>query len=46
MENHLKPKHIEKILKDLSLWDKKDQRLKTIIWRNEEKSFNCQSFIS
>jgi ABC-2 type transport system ATP-binding protein len=25
-----KPKHIEKILKDLSLWDKKDQRLKQL----------------
>jgi ABC-2 type transport system ATP-binding protein len=25
------PKHIEKVLKDLTLWDKKDQRLKTII---------------
>ena len=25
-----KPKHIEKILKDLSLWDKKDQRLKEL----------------
>ena len=25
-----KPKHIEKILKDLSLWDKKDQRLRQL----------------
>ena len=25
-----KPEHIEKILKDLSLWDKKDQRLKQL----------------
>jgi len=25
-----KPKHIEKILKDLSLWDKKDQRLREL----------------
>ena len=25
-----RPKHIEKILKDLSLWDKKDQRLKQL----------------
>ena len=25
-----KPKHIEKILKDLSLWDKKDQKLKQL----------------
>jgi ABC-2 type transport system ATP-binding protein len=25
-----KPDHIEKILKDLSLWDKKDQRLKQL----------------
>jgi ABC-2 type transport system ATP-binding protein len=40
------PKHIEKVLKDLSLWDKKDQRLKTIIWRYEKKSFNCKSIIS
>ena len=41
MEKPPKPEHIEKILKDLSLWDKKDQRLKTIIWWNEKKSFNC-----
>ena len=35
------PKHIEKVLKDLTLWDKKDQRLRQLIGRNEEKSFNC-----
>ena len=38
-----KPEHIEKILKDLSLWDKKDTKTKTIIRWNEEKSFNCKS---
>ena len=27
---HPKPEHIEKILKDLSLWDKKDQKLKQL----------------
>ena len=28
------PKHIEKILKDLSLWDKKDQRLRDKSWKS------------
>jgi len=40
------PPHIEKILKQLSLWDKKRSKIETIVWRNEEKSFNCKSFIS
>ena len=40
------PKYIEKILKDLSLWDKKDLSLRQIIWWNEKKSINCKSFIS
>ena len=35
------PKHIEKILKDLSLWDKKKYKIKRIIRWNEEKSFDC-----
>ena len=30
MEKSPKPEHIEKILKDLSLWDKKNQRLKEL----------------
>ena len=30
MEKNLDPKHIEKILKQLSLWDKKDQRLRQL----------------
>ena len=30
MANLQNPEHIEKILKDLSLWDKKDQRLKQL----------------
>jgi len=41
-----KPEHIEKILKDLSLWDKKDTKIKRIIRRYEEKSFNCKSIIT
>jgi len=41
-----KPEHIEKILKDLSLWDKKRSKIKRIIRWNEEKSFNCKSFVS
>ena len=41
-----KPEHIEKILNDLSLWDKKRSKVKTIIRRNEKKSFNCQSLIT
>ena len=30
MEKNLDPKHIEKVLKDLSLWDKKDLRLRQL----------------
>ena len=30
MEKSPKPEHIEKILKDLTLWDKKDQRLRQL----------------
>ena len=40
------PKHIEKILKQLSLWDKKRSKIETIIRRNEAKSFNRKSFIT
>jgi len=40
------PKHIEKVLKDLSLWDKKKFEIKAIIRRNEEKSVNCKSLVS
>ena len=37
------PEHIEKILKQLSLWDKKKSKIKTIIRRNEKKSAYCKS---
>ena len=30
MENPPKPEHIEKILKDISLWDKKDQSVRQL----------------
>ncbi len=40
------PQHIEKILKQLSLWDKKELKTSSIVWWNETKSFNCKSTIS
>ena len=38
-----KPEHIEKILKDLSLWDKKKSKIKTIIRWDEKKIISGQS---
>ena len=35
------PNHIEKVLKQLSLWDKKDLKLRQLSGGNEKKSFNC-----
>ena len=41
----LKSQHIEKILKELSLWDKKDNRLRQLSG-GMKKGANCKSIIS